>query len=878
MQHQAARTIRGGLAAIATALSLAACGGSDLSIGASPTVTLTPTSTAVQTATATPLPTNTPIRLAQVAGLVLVGADVHAGSGDGLATLGPDGLPPRGKGFDRALGAADWYVDDGSVHGTTDDGGRFSVGGLTAGRHVLHFAKTVDGNLMEFAVPIVVGDDGAAAVLAEVSWGLVRSTSTYTQGGAAARAVFAPNGTYLITRSGAAVELFDGWRTLVDADGDGHFDPQSCGGQLYGCRDDGGCASPEDICLCIPSCPTCEDCGRRACVPRPYLQDPACGPDGLCKSLPYACSAGADQCEKPGDQCSCVASCPVCDDCQASACIAPCAGGEPIDILQLTVFAPERLVVGRESGASASLVLSDGSGVDVTWLATWGSSAPAVVSVDSWGRLSPVAAGTAELSAALLGVTSAARPVTVVERPALSEIIVQNASCTYPPDDPRAADGAPPAPGDAAFLPSPWCSQVLRIGATAQLSALGRYEDGSYEDLTNAVAWSVAPAAVGAVADGRFTAAQVGDASLSAALAGIESNVLTLKVVDQPTIVDLSVYPSQWANQYLDGGPVRADGSICFECGYFITLLRGDTVKFSATAHYDTGEWEDVTARVTWTSSDRAVLAIDDAGSGSAVGGGDASVTATLGAVTSSPLNLRVVNQATLQSLFIYQDGGDRVVGVGGQAVFHAVGYYDVGFERDVTGQAVWRSSDPSLAAFATPGVLSGLAAGDVTVWAELGDQLSAPLGFEVFAQSELDYCDVAHVNRGEWSDDFNRVTLESDCATYTVPDVVALRFTVTETQRPGGIFNPCLDLDAYRGETLVRAIRAEGCGDPFVAPEGAARDDAVLKYQLKAFWDLKDDRGAPVAPGAYTIRGRFYLYYDPVVSLDITVDDAAAP
>ena len=160
--------------------------------------------------------------------------------------------------------------------------------------------------------------------------------------------------------------------------------------------------------------------------------------------------------------------------------------------------------------------------------------------------------------------------------------------------------------------------------------------------------------------------------------------------------------------------------------------------------------------------------------------------------------------------------------------MFHAVGYYDVGFDRDVTDEVVWHSSDDTVGGFDSPGVLHRPQRRTVSVWAELdGKQSQPPLSLEVYATSELDYCDAANVNRGTWSDDFNRVTLESDCADYTPPDVAELRFSVTETQRPGGIFDPCLDLYAYSGDTLVRTIREEGCGDPFVAagaPERAMR------------------------------------------------------
>jgi hypothetical protein len=50
-----------------------------------------------------------------------------------------------------------------------------------------------------------------------------------------------------------------------------------------------------------------------------------------------------------------------------------------------------------------------------------------------------------------------------------------------------------------------------------------------------------------------------------------------------------------------------------------------------------------------------------------------------------------------------------------------------------------------------------------------------------------------------------------------------------------------------------VRTIREEGCGDPFLPPAAPERDEAALRYQLKAFWDLKDTDG--VSRGAGRIR-----------------------
>src|SRR5262249_47010626 len=156
-----------------------------------------------------------------------------------------------------------------------------------------------------------------------------------------------------------------------------------------------------------------------------------------------------------------------------------------------------------------------------------------------------------------------------------------------------------------------------------------------------------------------FTASQAGTAQVTATLGAVISDPVQVKVVTQPTVIALSVYPIDWAYQYVDGGPARGGPDIlpCYECGYSLTLLRGDAVRLGATAHYDTGEWEDVTSRVTWGSSDSSVASIDANGVLTAEGAGEVSVDAVLGDVTSAPIALRVVNEATLQSIYIYQDG-----------------------------------------------------------------------------------------------------------------------------------------------------------------------------------------------------------------------------
>jgi hypothetical protein len=568
----------------------------------------------------------------------------------------------------------------------------------------------------------------------------------------------------------------------------------------------------------------------------------------------------------------------------------------PADIEGLMVYGVSPVILGQPTWISASVRLSDDSELDVTHLVTWQSSDAAVAQVNSWGEVTTLALGTTQITATLGSISSAAWALTVVPRPPLARIYLENIGCfsIRPMGVADAVATGRPVVRPAVFkddsrLWAPTCAQVVQVGGTLQFAAIGVFgetADGSpaeyYEDITDEVTWELLPPAVGEVVAGLFTARQVGTARLSAALGAVQSEPMSVQVVAEPTVVELSIYPA-----YSGGGGIGvvfpmaqqngrvADIAPCDDCAaYVLPVLRGDSVNFFATAYYDTGLWREVTNEVQWRSTAPAVAPIDTHGVMTAQTAGQAVIDATFTAtaLTSNPVTVEVVNEAALESLWIYQEGDERVLGKGGQAFFRAHGYYDIGLDKDLTTQATWHSSDPRIGDFDTPGVFTGRAAGSVEIWAQVDSLDSDRLTLEVFETSELAYCDAALVNRGVWSDEFNRVVLESDCAEYAPSGVVNLRYTVTELQPRFGIFDPCLDLYVYQGDARVRTIREEGCGEPFLPTRAADFVAEQLKYQWRASWDLKTDQGTSVAPGVYTVYGRFYLYYDPVVQIDITV------
>lgn len=544
------------------------------------------------------------------------------------------------------------------------------------------------------------------------------------------------------------------------------------------------------------------------------------------------------------------------------------------------------IVHGQPAYVYAIAQFDDGSAIDVTTLAAWQSSAPTVAQVDSWGTVTTVATGTTNITATLGSESSTPLSLSVVERPPLVEIFVENFSCyiSFLPGEggggvrpllAEPATGLPDATdGNVAILPPPACHAVVQIGNALHFTAVGHFRNSNgsldyYEEINQEVTWNVAPATLGDIVQGVFTGRQAGSGHITASLGGIASTAVEVRVVTEPTVVELVIYADRAQASVASSGVV--DAALCFECGYTMTVLQGDQLHWQATALYDTGDWRDVSSEVSWSSSTASIASIDASGTMTAQAPGEATIRASLGEVNSQAIEVQVVAEATLQSIWIIPEGDDRVVEQGHQAHFRAFGYYDVGFDRDITAEVTWNSSNTASGTFTAAGVFSAGVPGNVEVWASLDGQESERIQLEVFAASSLDYCDAQQINSAEWSDAFNRVTLESDCAAYSGTGVVSLRYTVTEIQPRFGIFDPCLDLYVYRGDTRVRTLREEGCGEPF-SPAAAVDAQERLRYQLLAFWDKKDEQGNLVAPGTYTIHGRFYLYYDPVVSLNITL------
>ncbi len=163
-------------------------------------------------------------------------------------------------------------------------------------------------------------------------------------------------------------------------------------------------------------------------------------------------------------------------------------------------------------------------------------------------------------------------------------------------------------------------------------------------------------------------------------------------------------------------------------------LQEGGTFQLAALAHFSDDTAEDVTARAEWTSSDPAVVTIDESGLATAVGEGVATVIAAYGGFESAPTTITVEGPeppAALQALRILPELS--FLKAGGTLQFTAIGVYDDGSSVQLTDQLTWRTSDSAVAAISQDGLVTAVAKGSAEIRVERGDLMSPSVVIQVW-------------------------------------------------------------------------------------------------------------------------------------------------
>lgn len=236
------------------------------------------------------------------------------------------------------------------------------------------------------------------------------------------------------------------------------------------------------------------------------------------------------------------------------------------------------LPLGASESATATGNFSDGSTQNLTSLAAWQTNASTVATISPQGNLTGIGKGNAQVSATYQGLSGSAS--LTVGSAALIGIVVSLQQASLP------------------------------VGESESATATGIFSDGTRQNLTQSVTWSLSGPAIASVSPtGAVLAEAVGSAILSASAASVTGSA-NLSVTSA-AIVALNITPVP-------------------------PLIFGNSTQLQAIATFSDGTTKDVTTAATWSSEQPDIVDVSSGGLATADQVGSATVLAQNSGVTGS--------------------------------------------------------------------------------------------------------------------------------------------------------------------------------------------------------------------------------------------------
>ena len=333
--------------------------------------------------------------------------------------------------------------------------------------------------------------------------------------------------------------------------------------------------------------------------------------------------------------------------------------------LQKITVSPANATVakGENVQLAATGSYADGTQQTLTDPVTWQTSKSTVATVGEQGQVTGMGEGATQISASYQGVTGSTY-VTI----------------------------GPPALIGITVTPSP---SSLPAGESEQLTASGKFSDGTVQNLTPSVTWSSSASNIATInTDGTASGLSVGSTTILAVAGNVQATASL--TVGSAVLTSIAVAP---ANP---------------------SLVAGDTQQFTATGTYSDGSAQTLTSNVIWSSPAPAVAAMTPAGLVTGLTAGTSNIGATMGGITGS--TMLTVTTPVLMSIAVAP--GNPSLAAGTTLQFAATGTYNNGSTQDLTGTVAWSSSVPGVAAIGnvsgSQGLVSASALGLTTITASL--------------------------------------------------------------------------------------------------------------------------------------------------------------
>jgi hypothetical protein len=235
------------------------------------------------------------------------------------------------------------------------------------------------------------------------------------------------------------------------------------------------------------------------------------------------------------------------------------------------------------------------------------------------------------------------------------------------------------------------------------------------------------------------------------------------------------------------------------------SIVAGLTQPFSATGHYSDGTTQNLTASVTWASSNTGIATISNAAGtqGLATGvavGGPVMITASQSTINgAAPLT---VTAPVLMSIAVTP--ANPSVPAGSMQQFTATGTYNNGSMQNITASVAWTSSATAVATINSTGLASALTGGATSISARVGNISNSttltvitlqsitisPLNPSIFVGAQQQFSVTGHYSNGTTLD------LTSSAAWSSSKTTIA---TITS---PGG-----LATGVAKGSATIKAV-----------------------------------------------------------------------
>jgi len=234
----------------------------------------------------------------------------------------------------------------------------------------------------------------------------------------------------------------------------------------------------------------------------------------------------------------------------------------------------------------------------------------------------------------------------------------------------------------------------IATAATVSLHATGMYSDGTTKDLTPSVTWSSSDSNVASV-------------SSAGVATGVTTGVVTVTALSGAFAGSATVTVNSAGSNLISITLSPANSSIPINT----------TQQFTAIGSYSGGSSRDLTAQVSWSSSNIATATVDVTGLVKGIAAGPATITATLGTVSQS--TSVTVTAPTITSISVTPEDLTLPIGIAQQ--FMASAIYSDGSIQDLVSGVTWTSSTTTVATIDSTGLATINTAGTTTITATVG-------------------------------------------------------------------------------------------------------------------------------------------------------------